>query len=99
MHARLCTVHLFPGFHDCSVEQGSEPTAGEKREDKRNVSRYVGLIPATGSTKYLELGEFSPVASSPVAFCISCVYETCFDVACVLHFKFSHYKYSHSITP
>ena len=76
------------------MEQGSEPTAGEKREDKRNVSRCVGLVPATGSTKYLELGEFSLVA-----FCISCVYETCFDVACVLHFKFSHYKYCHSITP
>ena len=79
MWVRACKIiHSlhFPGFHDCSVEQGSEPTAGEKREDKRNVSRYVGLILATGSTKYLELVEFSLVT-----FCISCVYETCFDVS------------------
>ena len=54
----------FPGFHDCSVEEGSEPTAGEKREDKRNVSRCVGLVPATGSTKYLELAAWRVLSSS-----------------------------------
>ena len=46
------------------MEQGSEPTAGEKREDKRNVSRCVGLIPATGSTKYLELTAWRVLSSS-----------------------------------